>query len=597
MLALLLGQSSMVRANSGDSDDSDDPMSVITQQESKVNLEEKKEEETKVEEKKDEKEDTKDEQKEEKTYTTYTVVAGDSLSLIAKKYLGNANKWRELVSLNKDKYPSLEKNPDLIKIGWVLKVPVEQKEETTVASDTKKIASDTANITPDNGKVTVTDNSTKSEDVNKSDIPNWTTEEKIKKLQECIDATNRAMFSIGFKLTDLTTESIKYMIDNGFMTQEDWMAMNPPVGYTYRINLEGKVELVDCNNIALTSDQIAKLDKELAEKRTTTSTNSSTSTTTVTKTNTNTNSKVDPTAKEVEDWLKGKTTTNTKSNTSTTTTNTSRNTVTKTDTNTNTSRNTVTKTDTNTNTSTSRNTVTKTDTKTNTCSRTSTCTATKSDTKTKTSTCTATKSDTKTKTSTCSNTNTSCTTCVATRYIYPNGIIKDVFPDGTVRTIYPNDVVKIVYPDGCIRYYEPSYQSDNGGRNSSNGSNGSNGSKVVLPDGTERHLGVLEGPDSGRDSRNRGSSTPGSLGESLGDLFKAIQDAGKEIGEAGKELGKTFSDAGKDISNDFKDIGNEFKQVGKDISDSFKQAGDDFEDGFNRGSGKKSKKHHKRKNK
>jgi LysM repeat protein len=389
MLALLLGQSSMVRANSGESDDSDNPMSVSTERESKVNLEEKKDEETKVEEKKDEKEEAKEEQKEEKTYTTYTVVAGDSLSLIAKKYLGNANKWRELVSLNKDKYPSLEKNPDLIIIGWELKVPVEKKEEPADNSDTK--------VTPENkeeGKeVTVTDNSTKSEDVDNSDIPNWTTEEKIKKLQDCVDATNRAMVSIGFKVTDLTTASIKYMIDNGFMKQEDWMAMNPPIGYTYRINLQGKVELVDCNNIALTSDQITKLDKELAEKKTTTSTSTTT-------TKTNTNSKVDPTAKEVEDWLKGKT----KSNTSTTTTDTGKNTVTKgdTDPNTKTNRNTTTtKSDTKTNTNT---TTTKSDTKTNTCTKTKTDdTKTKSDnrtksdnTKTKSSTCTG---KTKTKTS------------------------------------------------------------------------------------------------------------------------------------------------------------------------------------------------------
>jgi nucleoid-associated protein YgaU len=50
---------------------------------------------------------------------TYTVVAGDNLSKIAKKLLGNANRWREIHELNKD----LIKNPDLIRPGQVLKIP------------------------------------------------------------------------------------------------------------------------------------------------------------------------------------------------------------------------------------------------------------------------------------------------------------------------------------------------------------------------------------------------------------------------------------------------------------------------------------------
>jgi nucleoid-associated protein YgaU len=50
---------------------------------------------------------------------TYTVVAGDSLSKIAKKLLGSANRWREIHELNKDAI----KNPDLIHPGQVLKIP------------------------------------------------------------------------------------------------------------------------------------------------------------------------------------------------------------------------------------------------------------------------------------------------------------------------------------------------------------------------------------------------------------------------------------------------------------------------------------------
>ena len=50
---------------------------------------------------------------------TYTVVAGDSLSKIAKKLLGNASRWKEIHALNQD----VIKNPDLIHPGQVLKIP------------------------------------------------------------------------------------------------------------------------------------------------------------------------------------------------------------------------------------------------------------------------------------------------------------------------------------------------------------------------------------------------------------------------------------------------------------------------------------------
>ncbi len=50
---------------------------------------------------------------------TYTVVAGDSLSKIAKKIYGSANRWKEIWEANKDQI----KNPDLIHPGQILKIP------------------------------------------------------------------------------------------------------------------------------------------------------------------------------------------------------------------------------------------------------------------------------------------------------------------------------------------------------------------------------------------------------------------------------------------------------------------------------------------
>ena len=50
---------------------------------------------------------------------TYVVVNGDSLSKIAKREYGDANKWRTIYEANK----GLIKDPDLIYPGQELKVP------------------------------------------------------------------------------------------------------------------------------------------------------------------------------------------------------------------------------------------------------------------------------------------------------------------------------------------------------------------------------------------------------------------------------------------------------------------------------------------
>ena len=50
---------------------------------------------------------------------TYTVVAGDSLSKIAKHFYGDANEWRRIHEANRDQI----KNPDLIYPGQKLRIP------------------------------------------------------------------------------------------------------------------------------------------------------------------------------------------------------------------------------------------------------------------------------------------------------------------------------------------------------------------------------------------------------------------------------------------------------------------------------------------
>ena len=50
---------------------------------------------------------------------TYTVVKGDSLSKIAKRYYGDAQQWRRIYEANKDQI----KNPDLIHPGQTFRIP------------------------------------------------------------------------------------------------------------------------------------------------------------------------------------------------------------------------------------------------------------------------------------------------------------------------------------------------------------------------------------------------------------------------------------------------------------------------------------------
>ena len=50
---------------------------------------------------------------------TVTVKSGDSLSKIAKRELGDGNKWKAIYEANRDKI----KDPDLIHPGQVLNIP------------------------------------------------------------------------------------------------------------------------------------------------------------------------------------------------------------------------------------------------------------------------------------------------------------------------------------------------------------------------------------------------------------------------------------------------------------------------------------------
>lgn len=55
---------------------------------------------------------------------TYTVKKGDTLSKIAKEYLGDANDYMRIFDANKDQLT----DPDMIKPGQVLKIPAMQRQ-------------------------------------------------------------------------------------------------------------------------------------------------------------------------------------------------------------------------------------------------------------------------------------------------------------------------------------------------------------------------------------------------------------------------------------------------------------------------------------
>jgi nucleoid-associated protein YgaU len=58
---------------------------------------------------------------------TYEVKAGDSLYQIAKRVLGDANRWPEIFELNKD---VLKGDPQRLQVGQVLKLPPKKKPKT-----------------------------------------------------------------------------------------------------------------------------------------------------------------------------------------------------------------------------------------------------------------------------------------------------------------------------------------------------------------------------------------------------------------------------------------------------------------------------------
>lgn len=98
------------------------------------------------------------EEKTESKKTEYTVVSGDCLSAIAGRLLGDMSRWPEIVELNKDKYPSLASNPNLILVGWNLTIPGKDGDSTKEDEKTKTINTPTDTNTSNNTNVASNNN-------------------------------------------------------------------------------------------------------------------------------------------------------------------------------------------------------------------------------------------------------------------------------------------------------------------------------------------------------------------------------------------------------------------------------------------------------
>ena len=203
-----------------------------------------------------------EEKEQEKEVMTYTVVPGDTLSSIALRYLGSASRYPEIAALN----PELISDPNLIMSGWNLKIQLDGAVTTDAGG------SDAA---PD---VTTSDESSSSNEVAEEENE-LTNAEKIAKLQEYLEAGN-AKLPNGCGLVDFTSDTVKFLVENGICTKEELNSLSPEEGYTWKIN-NGKIELVDAKNVALTSSEIELLDMRNSLAKQAEDFNSSTSTSTL----------------------------------------------------------------------------------------------------------------------------------------------------------------------------------------------------------------------------------------------------------------------------------------------------------------------------
>ncbi|MBI3037646.1 hypothetical protein HYY75_01160, partial [bacterium] len=119
--------------------------------------------------------------------------------------------------------------------GWELEIPLPNKEKPKPSSTKppKPKPAGEAGGTKPSSKPKPSTNTTLS------------IEQKLAKLQSAVTALNRQLArEVPPKiLTSLNPETVRMMIDKKIITEEEWMALNPPQGYHWEVE-KGKVKLV-----------------------------------------------------------------------------------------------------------------------------------------------------------------------------------------------------------------------------------------------------------------------------------------------------------------------------------------------------------------
>lgn len=101
---------------------------------------------------KDDKTDPKTAPAATKKSSEYRVAKGDYLMAIARKfYNGDSSRWTDLVEANKDRYPSLLSNPNLIYVGWVLTIP--DVDSNKAASNSSSSGNSSSSVSSNSNKV------------------------------------------------------------------------------------------------------------------------------------------------------------------------------------------------------------------------------------------------------------------------------------------------------------------------------------------------------------------------------------------------------------------------------------------------------------
>jgi uncharacterized protein Yka (UPF0111/DUF47 family)/LysM repeat protein len=222
----------------------------------------------------------------EQEQVIHVVKSGESLWSIAQQHFGDGSRYAEIVAANKDRYPGLEKNPNLIHPGWELVIPQkgdgaekapERVPDRVVATETpvvteQRSSGNNTDVWVVNGEkvgdgsdkavveifskqvetpkdVTVDRSSGNSEEKVSKSKP-LTTMDKINKFNRVVEkASERG------EITKLDNKTVKWLIKQGYMSEEEWMDMNPPAGWGYTIK-DGRVTLVNKDNRAISNAEL-----------------------------------------------------------------------------------------------------------------------------------------------------------------------------------------------------------------------------------------------------------------------------------------------------------------------------------------------------